>query len=172
MSCIYCVSLRQILDVSVWSVKCVACTINSWCVVQSIQYVVWSVQIFFLVYLQVHVQCVMYTVQCAVWQKWWFSSWNSMSQIKVLPYKIISKPYSSSVFYSDGLRLYVFTNPKGETKCLIWLILITFFYSFRLTPPFGCKMFAKSTFLVIDMKSMCKHIPKVGGKHWFIDAHL
>ena len=59
------VSFSQILDVSVWSDKCAACSINVWSVMQSVQCVVWSVQMQFPVHLQVQVQCVMYTVQCA-----------------------------------------------------------------------------------------------------------
>ena len=65
LSCKSLLSLRPILDVSVWSDKCAACSINVWHVVQSVQCVVWSIQMQFLVHLQVQVQCVMYTVQCA-----------------------------------------------------------------------------------------------------------
>ena len=39
--------------------------------------------------------------------------------------------------------------------------------SFCVPLPSGCRMSAKSTFLVMDMKSKCKHIPKVGDKHWY-----
>ena len=43
--------------------------------------------------------------------------------------------------------------------------LIQFSKSFCVTPPSGCRMSANSTFLVIDMKSMCKHLPEDGDKH-------
>ena len=44
------------------------------------------------------------------------------------------------------------------------LKLIALSKSFCVTPPFGCTMSAKSTFLVIDMKSINRHITKVGYK--------
>ena len=37
-----------------------------------------------------------------------------------------------------------------------------------LTPPSRCRMTAKLTFMVIDMKAICKHIAKVGDKHKFL----
>ena len=46
-------------------------------------------------------------------------------------------------FFKDGLRLYAFENLK------------LYFFNF----------IAMSTFLVIDMKSMCKPVPKVGDKY-------
>ena len=33
-------------------------------------------------------------------------------------------------------------------------------------------MSAKLTFLVIDMKSMSKHVPKVGDKHYFFNSEV
>ena len=41
------------------------------------------------------------------------------------------------------------------------LKLIKVLKSFCITPPSGCRMSAKSTFMVINMKSMCKHIQGV-----------
>ena len=39
-----------------------------------------------------------------------------MSQINFMSRNNLSKTNSPSIFYLDGLRLYVFENPKGETK--------------------------------------------------------
>ena len=54
---------------------------------------------------------------------------------------------------------------QREKKNCIGLKLITFSKSLCVTPPSMYRMSAKSICLVIDMKSMCKHIPNVGDKH-------
>ena len=46
--------------------------------------------------------------------------------------------------------------------------LTKIFKSFCVTAPSGCRMSVKSTFLLIDMKYMCKHILKIGDNHWFL----
>ena len=40
------------------------------------------------------------------------------------------------------------------------------------TSPSKCRMYAKSTFLVIDMVSLYKHMPKVGDNHWIVNQKL
>ena len=56
---------------------------------------------------------------------------------------------------------------KKKTKILTKLknILIKLSMLFCVTSPSGCRMSAKLTFLVVDMKSICKNLPKVGYKH-------
>ena len=51
---------------------------------------------------------------------------------------------------------FYFKNPKSILKVVY------------LTPTSGSRMSAKLTFLVIDMKSICKHVSKAGEKHLFI----
>ena len=65
LSCKSWVSLRKIWDVSVWSDKCKAFTINVWRAIYSVQCVVWSIHV--QIQVQVQVQYVMYTVQCSGW---------------------------------------------------------------------------------------------------------
>ena len=60
------------------------------------------------------------------------------------------------------MRLYVLENAKLWNIITIWNILIKLFKLFCVTPPYMNRLSAKSTFMVIDMKSMCKHIIKVG----------
>ena len=117
----------------------------------------------FLVYLQAHVQCVMYTVQCAACQRWKFCIWNMISQIFWIA---CQEHISLNVLFYDGLRLLVFL--KGENGFLIWLIWNNCFKSFCVTPPSECRLFTKSTFLVIDINSMYNHTPKVGDKLLFL----
>ena len=56
----------------------------------------------------------------------------------------------------------------AKDEDLNFLVLSQFSKSFCVTPPSGGRMSAKPTFLVTNMKSMCKHIPKGLDKHCFL----
>ena len=71
----------------------------------SVQCVVGSIQVQFQVHLQVQVQCVVYTVQCAV-----CSVLPTAGEDKTN--KKTKQKNSPSVYFQDSLRLYVLENIK------------------------------------------------------------
>ena len=146
---------------TVWSDKCAACSINVWCAVYSVQCVVWSVQVQVEVQVQVQVQYVVYTVQCAVCSVLLrFKSSNRMSQNKILPWRLtFRKPIALCI-----------VQRRFETICFQKTLNKKQHFnltSFCITPPSECRISAKLTFLVIDMKSLYIHMSKVGDDHWF-----
>ena len=71
-------------------------------------------------------------------------------------------------FLKTGWRLYVFKNLNRKKLDLNFTLWNSILKSFFVTPSSNCRISAKSSFLVINMKSLCKHIPKVLDKNCFL----
>ena len=105
----------------------------------------------------------------AACQRWRLSSWNRINQIQILYFGITFQEQIGLVHFHfrrvwDYLFLKAWKNKQYSNSTHPKSIL----NPFCVTPPSKCRMPAKSTFLVIDMKSLCKHIPMVGDRHWFV----
>ena len=136
------------------------------CIVQCVVQSIW-VQ----VNLQVQVKCVVYTVQC-IGCKLMLTPTEDLKvergfvKLKIYFIKLLFKSLLPSVFLKRFETIH-FRKPKLRNLIKILLIIMKNFKSFSVTPPSGCRRSAKSTFLVIDMKTLYKHIPKVGEENCF-----
>ena len=161
-------SLRQILDVSVWSDNCAACSINvdmafnvkcSMCSMKGTDAVSGA---FAGAGTVRNVHCVVCRLQCAPYQRWKSISCNRMSQI-----------FKRKCIFLGQVETIGFWKCKMSNKILIWFIPKKIFLkSFCVTLLSKCIMFAKSTILVIDITSMYKHTHKVPYKHGFFFYNL
>ena len=70
-------------------------------------------------------------------------------------------------FFLNWLKTIRFQKPKQKKLDLNFTLWNSILKSFFVTPPSKCRISAKSSFLVINMKSLCKHIPKVLDKNCF-----
>ena len=75
------------------------------------------------------------------------------------------KLFKRYIALAHFLRLYGLENVKGDAKFNLTHPNSICKVILRNTSLYGLRISAKSKFLVIDMKFMCKHIPKAGDKH-------
>ena len=88
-----------------------------------------------------------------------------MIQIKSLCYRLTFQKTIVQMYLLRRFQAVSYEKPKKGNEFLILLKFFELLKYFCVTPPSKYRISAKSTFFVIDMKFLYKHMSKVGDDH-------
>ena len=115
------------------------------------------------------VQCATCSVQCPACRRQGFITSNQISLSKLFLLILAFKNLSPQLVLNKYTRtIWFFKALNGRENKLVRLLLVQLLKSIYVTPPVECRISAKSIFLMIDMKSLYKCVPKDGYKHWIL----
>ena len=72
------------------------------------------------------------------------------------------------MYFLEPVETINFWKPEKRNNIFILIKKNQFVRLFCVTPPFKCRLSAKSIFLVNDINSIYKYTPKVRDKHWLL----